>query len=241
MKGERRAVAVSRRGGAHPVARIDVDRFFRQGFPEAVFCPGKTLPQILAIVAELLRCKNPILLTQATPAIARAVHRRYPAATFHRAARLVTLLPAGSLGKQSKALQLRKRASVVVVTGGTADYPFAEEAALTAEVLGCVVSRLYDVGVAGIHRLYASQSVFQGVRAVIVCAGMEGALASVVGGLVGCPVIAVPTPVGYGASFGGVAPLLTMLNSCAANVAVVNIGNGFGAGVMASLIAESRD
>ncbi|MBI3291347.1 MAG: nickel pincer cofactor biosynthesis protein LarB [Elusimicrobia bacterium] len=230
----RLASAVFRR-----VARVDVERFHRQGFPEAVFCPGKTIPQILAIVGVLAKTKNPILLTRATPAIARSVRRRYPAATFHPVAHLVTLgSPLGLGGGLKDTHRRRGQPSVVVVTGGTADQPMAEEAAITAEVLGCRVRRLYDVGVAGIHRLYAAHSVFDGARAVIVCAGMEGALASVVGGLVACPVIGVPTPIGYGASLGGIAPLLTMLNSCAANVAVVNIGNGFGAGVIASLIAQ---
>jgi NCAIR mutase (PurE)-related protein len=160
--------------------------------------------------------------------VAQALLVEFPGARYDEAARLVV----------AKAIPRRRGKPLFVLTAGTADLPVAEEAALTAEALGRHVHRLYDVGVAGLHRLMVHEKNLSKAAAVIVCAGMEGALASVVGGLVGCPVIAVPTSVGYGAHFNGIAPLLTMLNSCASNVSVVNIDNGFGAGVVASLIVK---
>ncbi len=169
-----------------------------------------------------------MIATRIDAAIAQALLVEFPEASHHETARLVVAKP----------LKRTAGKPVCIVTGGTADLPVAEEAAVTAESLGHAVTRLFDVGVAGIHRLMAHRHVLAKAQAIVVCAGMEGALASVVGGLVSCPVIAVPTSVGYGAHFGGIAPLLTMLNSCASNVSVVNIDNGFGAGVIASLIVK---
>ena len=208
-------------------AKVDLHRHRRQGFPEAVSCPGKSPAHVVRIAAELLHGGGPVLATRATPQVAAALRRRFSDARHHPGARLVVMNPVrGAVGR------------VVVVTAGTADAPVAEEAALTAEALGNHVVRMYDVGVAGLHRLMNRKDVLEGARVAVVVAGMEGALPSVVGGLVGCPVIGVPTSVGYGASLGGLAPLLPMLNSCAANVAVVNIDDGFGAGVLASLINQ---
>lgn len=168
-----------------------------------------------------------MIATRIDPKVAAKVVKKYSRAIHFPIARMVISSPRKSAGRR-----------VVVVTGGTADLPVAEEAALTLEALGKPTERLYDVGVAGLHRLMEHRGLFSRAAAVVVCAGMEGALASVVGGLVACPVIAVPTSIGYGAHLQGIAPLLTMLNSCAANVSVVNIDNGFGAGVIASLIAQ---
>jgi NCAIR mutase (PurE)-related protein len=209
-------------------AKPEPHRGRRQGFPEAIFCPGKTEQQIKAIFGELLKGSGPVIATRIEPLIARSVNAQFPEATHHPGSRLVIAKPARS----------KSGSMVCVITAGTADLPIAEEAALTAEALGRPVRRIYDVGVAGLHRLMDRQKSLRAAKAIVVCAGMEGALASVVGGLAACPVIAVPTSIGYGAHFQGVAPLLTMLNSCAANVSVVNIDNGFGAGVIASLIAK---
>jgi len=210
-------------------ARTEPHRIRRQGFPEAIYCPGKTDAQILQIFASLLKGPGPVMATRVRSTTARALCVQFPEAKYHESARLVVAKPLR---------RVRKRKSVCVLTAGTADYPMAEEAAITAEVLGRSVTRIYDVGVAGIHRLLSYERVFSKASSVIVCAGMEGALASVVGGLVSCPVIAVPTSIGYGSNMKGVAALLTMMNSCAANVSVVNIDNGFGAGVIASLISK---
>lgn len=208
-------------------ARVDHHRELRLGLPEAVYGPGKTAEQVAAIVAALLeRNKGAVMVTRATKSQFEAVAAVAPEATFHEVARLVvarTQPPSGGL-------------TVAVVSAGTADMAVAEEAALTAEILGLPVERLYDVGVAGLHRLIASRDVLDRAGLVIVVAGMEGALASVVGGLVAAPVVAVPTSVGYGAGAGGIAPLLTMLNSCAPGVVVVNIDNGFGAAVFAAMM-----
>jgi len=200
----------------------------RQGFPEAIYCPGKTDAQILSIFENLLEGPGPVIATRITPETAKALVMKFPTSRHYSTARLVIAKP----------VKKKTGKRVGVVTGGTADLPVAEEAAITAESLGRDVMRLYDVGVAGIHRLMAHQPELSKAGVVIVCAGMEGALASVVGGLVACPVIAVPTSVGYGAHFEGLAPLLTMMNSCASNVSVVNIDNGFSAGVVASLITK---
>ena len=208
-------------------AKVDHHRSLRKGFPEVIFCPGKTLEQIVDIVGRLAASGDIVLATRAEPAVYEAVRRAFPYAEYHAAARAVVLRherafdPVGCIG---------------VVSAGTADLPVAEEAALTAELMGGRVERIYDVGVAGLHRLLDSRDKLFQARVLVVVAGMEGALASVVGGLVPSPVIAVPTSIGYGAHFGGLAPLLTMLNSCATGVAVVNIDNGFGAGYMAALI-----
>ncbi|MDR1157263.1 MAG: nickel pincer cofactor biosynthesis protein LarB [Oscillospiraceae bacterium] len=208
-------------------AKLDHQRALRQGFPEVVFCPGKTPAQIETICARLLAAGGPgLLATRADEAAAAAVARAAPDAVYHEAARLVTVVrtPRTRPGR------------VGVVSAGTADVPVAEEAALVAEVLGFQTDRIYDVGVAGLHRLLVHLDRLYAADVLIVVAGMEGALASVVGGLVPGPVVAVPTGVGYGASFGGVTALLAMLNSCAAGLAVVNIDNGFGAAWLAARI-----
>jgi pyridinium-3,5-biscarboxylic acid mononucleotide synthase len=209
-------------------AKIDHHRSIRTGFPEVVFCQGKTEQQILTIFLRLA-CKNaPVLLTRCDAKVAARIRRLRPNAVYNKGARTLTL----NGGKREK------QGLVSIVCAGTSDIPVAEEAAVTAEILGSKVERQYDVGVAGIHRLLDRFDRIAPSRCIVAVAGMEGALASVVGGLASCPVIAVPTSVGYGASFKGIAPLLTMLNSCAPGVAVVNIDNGFGAGYMAALINQ---
>ncbi len=208
-------------------SKVDLHRSLRQGRPEVVFCSGKTPQQVDEIMTTLGTAGQPVLATRATPEIFEHCRRRRPALTYHPASGLMTemdLDPAAGRGL------------VMVVSAGTSDLPVAEEAALTARAFGSRVDTLYDVGVSGLHRLLAHVERLQQARALVVCAGMEGALPSVVGGLVAAPVIAAPTSVGYGASFRGLAALLGMLNSCANNVTVVNIDNGFGAGYVASLI-----
>jgi len=209
-------------------AKIDSHRHIRKGFPEVVFCQGKTTDQVVKIVQRMLESNNNLLATRASKEIYEAVRKIEPEAKYNEMARTITVTktqidPSGS-------------GITLVVTGGTADIPVAEEAVITAEMMGNSVERLYDVGVAGIHRLLGNKEKLFSASVIIVVAGMEGALASVVGGLVDKPVIAVPTSVGYGASFNGLAALLTMLNSCASGVSVVNIDNGFGAGYCAALI-----
>ena len=211
-------------------AKVDHHRSLRCGFPEVCFCPGKTVEQVKAIVGSVTRDGTGCLATRADPDLAAALLEAFPQAQHNPVARTVWLAPATKPAPAP--------GTVVVVAAGTSDLPVAEEARVTAEAVGCAVTVLADVGVAGIHRLLSHVSDLSGAAAIVVVAGMEGALASVVGGLVDCPVIAVPTSVGYGASFHGLAALLAMLNSCAANVAVVNIDNGFGAGYVASLIAR---
>jgi hypothetical protein len=207
-------------------ARIDNHRCVRTGFPEVIFCQGKSLEQIQGIVRLILVNHSNILATRAGKEVFEAIREVTDECEYHEAARIVVVRPEPVKGA----------GNVAVVSAGTADIPVAEEAAVTAEVLGSRVNRIYDVGVAGIHRLlHVCEELFEANVAVVV-AGMEGALPSVVGGLVSCPVIGVPTSVGYGASFGGIAALLAMLNSCAAGVSVVNIDNGFGAGFQATLI-----
>ncbi|MFO7951611.1 MAG: nickel pincer cofactor biosynthesis protein LarB [Bacillota bacterium] len=213
-------------------ARVDHQRYLRCGFPEVIYCPGKTSEQVVAIFGRLAAAGGTVLATRAGSEIFEAVQAEYPEAEYHRQAKAIVLR-----GEETS----KSVGCVVVVSGGTADIPVAEEAALTAELIGGHVERLFDVGVAGIHRLFDNWDKLTQARAIIVVAGMEGALASVVGGLVACPVVAVPTSVGYGANFGGVAPLLTMLNSCATGVAVVNIDNGFGAGYMAAMINKTGE
>jgi NCAIR mutase (PurE)-related protein len=207
-------------------ASLDHHRTIRQGFPEVIFCEGKTDAQILAIAKTLLQKKGPLLATRIGPSGARALCRLHRRARYHDKARTVAVHPV----KQSRLGQ------VLIVTAGTADIPVAEEAKVTAEVMGSHVDTLYDVGVAGLHRLLDQQERLHRARVLVVVAGMDGVLPSVVGGLVRQPVIAVPTSRGYGASFGGLAALLTMLNSCAAGVGVMNIDNGFGAGCLAHRI-----
>ncbi len=214
-----------------PFATIDHHRAIRQGFPEVVFGSGKTPAQIVSIAERLAERGDGFLVTRADPAAQQALSERFQPVVVNAAGRTVRL--PGSTPVISGV------GTVLIVTAGTSDLPVAEEAAETAIALGNTVTRLTDVGVAGIHRLLSRGQELREARVIIVVAGMDGALPSVVGGLVKCPVIAVPTSVGYGAAFSGVAPLLTMLNSCAAGVTVVNIDNGFGAAAAASRITHS--
>jgi NCAIR mutase (PurE)-related protein len=217
-------------GGAPDFAVLDHGRAARTGMPEVVFCQGKTADQVVAIVGRLLTNEGRALATRASVETAEAVLTAYPQARWHQAARVI------ALGNDQAPPCAADAPFVAVVTAGTSDIPVAEEAALTLEFLGHCVQRVYDVGVAGIHRLMNRLDVLRQAQVIVAAAGMEGALASVLGGLVACPVVAVPTSVGYGASFGGLAALLAMLNSCAPGVAVVNIDNGFGAAVHAHQI-----
>ena len=209
-------------------AKVDLHRGVRQGAAEVIYGAGKTPEQIAGIAAAMEErgCRN-ILITRIGPEAAEAVSKTVPL-DYRPIPRLAVAFPG----------ERRALGRIVVATGGTSDMPVAEEAALTAEVLGNRVTRLYDVGVAGLHRLLANLDPLMDARCVVAVAGMEGALASVIGGLVDCPVVAVPTSVGYGASFGGLSALLAMLNSCASGCSVVNIDNGFGAGYLASMINQ---
>ena len=209
-------------------AKVDLHRGVRQGAAEVIYGAGKTPEQIAGIAAAMGErgCRN-ILITRIGPEAAEAVSKTVPL-DYRPIPRLAVAFPG----------ERRALGRIVVATGGTSDMPVAEEAALTAEVLGNRVTRLYDVGVAGLHRLLANLDPLMDARCVVAVAGMEGALASVIGGLVDCPVVAVPTSVGYGASFGGLSALLSMLNSCASGCSVVNIDNGFGAGYLASMINQ---
>lgn len=213
-------------------AKLDHHRRLRQGFAEVVFCQGKTVEQVVAIVNKLAYYNSSILATRAKREIYDAVKASLPDAKYHELARLITI--------KRKKPPVDKERFILVMSAGTSDIPVAEEAAVTAEIMGNTVKRVYDVGVAGIHRLFDQRQVIAEANVLIVVAGMEGALASVVGGMAAKPVIAVPTSIGYGANFGGLSALLSMLNSCAAGVAVVNIDNGFGAGRMASIINQMR-
>ena len=208
-------------------AKIDHHRALRQGFAEVVFGQGKTAAQIETIVKRMLPRKHNILVTRSQEQVFRRIQALFSEARFHQESGTIVILQDESV---------RGKGTILVVSAGTADMPVAQEAVVTAQAMGNRVETLYDVGVAGIHRLLAARERLLAARVVIVAAGMEGALPSVVGGLVSAPVVAVPTSVGYGASFGGVAALLGMLNSCASNVSVVNIDNGYGAGFVASLI-----
>ncbi|MHB8927333.1 MAG: nickel pincer cofactor biosynthesis protein LarB [Bacillota bacterium] len=210
-------------------AKVDHHRRLRTGFPEVVFCQGKTIPQILAILGRLTVHNDRVMATRATPEVYAAARSDFPGAVYHEAARIVVL-------ERQGARSAERVGRVVVASGGTADLPVAEEAAVTAEVMGAFVERLFDVGVAGLHRLLDRRQALTSARVVVAVAGMEGALPSVVAGLVDKPVIAVPTSVGYGANFGGLSALLAMLNSCAAGIGVVNIDNGFGGGYLAAQI-----
>lgn len=209
-------------------ASVDHHRALRLGIPEVVFGLGKTLPQLEGIVQELAQAGHNVLVTRLSDDFGAALVQRFPGLRYDPVARIALLAqkPVAQLG----------RGPIAVVTAGTSDIPVAEEAAVTAQAFGNEVLRLFDVGVAGVHRLLGRRAVLDSASVVIVVAGMEGALASVVGGLVATPVIAVPTSIGYGASFGGLAALLAMLNSCASGVTVVNIDNGFGAAYAATLI-----
>ncbi|MFH1312712.1 MAG: nickel pincer cofactor biosynthesis protein LarB [Candidatus Eisenbacteria bacterium] len=207
-------------------ARVDVGRKARTGVMEVLLCEGKTYEQIASIAKTIFKRNKRLLATRADQEAYKRVNKAISGAVYNETARTIVVAPHRKLSKRK----------IAVVSAGTSDIPVAEEAAVTAEFLGNRVERLFDVGVAGIHRLFGHLDVLEEANVIIVVAGMEGALASVVGGLVGGPIIGVPTSVGYGASFNGLASLLTMLNSCAPGVTVVNIDNGFGAGVAASLI-----
>jgi len=208
-------------------AHIDTHRDLRTGFPEVIFCASKTEAQILGIARAMMERQRCVLATRMKPETAAYLAAEGLPGSYHDAARCYVI---------AEAVEVERKGLVVVAAAGTSDLPVAEEAAVTAETMGSQVERIYDVGVAGIHRLLSYAEQLMRANAVVVVAGMEGALPSVVGGLVSAPVIAVPTSVGYGASFGGLAPLLGMLNSCASGVSVVNIDNGFGGGYSAHLI-----
>lgn len=212
-------------------ARLDHHRTLRQEMPEVVFCPGKTEAQVLTILQKLDDSEVPVLATRVEPALARKILKKLRKAEHNPLARTIVL---------KKKRVARRPGEIALLTGGTADLPVAEEAKVTAELLGYRVLPFYDVGVAGVHRLLDQREKIEKSDLMIVIAGMDGALSSVVGGLFGQPVIAVPTSIGYGTSFGGIAPLLTMLNSCAAGLAVMNIDNGFGAAILAHRILKDR-
>ena len=213
-------------------AKVDHHRSLRRGFPEVVYGAGKTVDQIVSIAESMVSKKTNLLVTRCDIAAGEALMRRFPDGVWHAEASCFT----------HEHRTNPRTGYVLVITAGTTDIPVAEEAAVTADLLGCNVDRIYDVGVAGIHRLMAYQSMIEAADAVVVVAGMEGALASVVGAMSRAPVVAVPTSVGYGASFGGLAALLSMMTSCAAGVTVVNIDNGFGAGCAAAIIvAKARE
>ena len=207
-------------------SKIDHHRQLRTGFPEVIFCQGKTVEHVQQISDGILAAGHPLLATRATPEMYEAVKANQPEARYNAIGRTITVAQSEDEGTPG----------ILVISAGTSDLSVAEEAAETARMMGNQPERLYDVGVAGLHRLIGNHEKLLTARVIIVVAGMEGALPSVVGGLVDCPVIAVPTSIGYGASFGGLAALLGMLNSCASGVTVVNIDNGFGAGYSASLI-----
>lgn len=207
--------------------KLDHHRAIRHGLPEVVFGEGKTPEQMVGIAEKLLARPGNLLMTRVSDEAIIALRSAFPE---------IEVLPHCHVARFWRDKTVYGKGKIVVMAAGTTDMPVAEEAAATVEVMGTIPERLYDVGVAGIHRLFGNLDLIMDARAIVCCAGMEGALPSVVGGLVPCPVIAVPTGVGYGASFNGLAALLTMLNSCASNVTVVNIGNGFGAGYVASLI-----
>lgn len=213
-------------------AQVDTHRALRKGFPEVIFGAGKTPAQVVGIAGKLIEKNQNVLVTRITPEHARALKRKFKNATHHELARCVTI--------EKRPLPLRA-GTIAIICAGTSDLPVAEEAAVTAEIMGNKVVRITDVGVAGLHRILSRLEVLQQAKVLVVVAGMEGALPSVVAGLVSKPVIAVPTSVGYGASFGGVAALLGMLNSCGSGVTVVNIDNGFGAGYAASQINALLD
>jgi NCAIR mutase (PurE)-related protein len=208
-------------------ARVDSHRELRCGFPEVIYCGGKTPSEVAQISVAILETSDRLLATRADIEQLRAVEAEIPSAQFHERARCITVEPENGIEHSGR---------VLILSAGTSDAPVAEEARVTAEIMGSNIETVYDAGIAGIHRLLSKTESIRAANVIVVVAGMEGALASVVGGLAHVPVIAVPTSVGYGASFGGIAPLLTMINSCAAGVSVVNIDNGFGAGYLAAVI-----
>lgn len=210
-------------------AKVDHHRAIRCGFPEVIFCEGKLADDVVRIVESMISAGGNVLGTRANAGLFEAVKRRFDSAEYHERARAFTIVQTAPRALPGQ---------VAVVAAGTSDIPVAEEARVTAELMGAKVQSIYDVGVAGLHRLLRHHGELLEATVIVVVAGMEGALASVVGGLVSAPVIGVPTSVGYGASFQGLAPLLTMLNSCAAGVSVVNIDNGFGGGYVAALICS---
>ena len=209
-------------------AKVDHHRKIRTGYPEVIYCEGKTDEQIIGIIEKMSEKGSNVLGTRCRKESYEKLNKIYPSLEYNESARIIKL--------QSEPIQIKGKGKILVVTGGTSDIPVAEEAYHTAQFLGNDVVRLYDVGVAGIHRLLNNSEILNSARVIIAVAGMEGALPSVVGGLVDVPVIAVPTSVGYGANFNGISALLTMLNSCASGISVVNIDNGFGAGYLASMI-----
>lgn len=208
-------------------AKIDHHRSLRKGFPEVIFGQGKTTRQIVSITVKMAERSSKILVTRVDTGTYKAVKRSIPDALYNEDARAIII---------NRIKREKLAPGITILTGGTADIPVAEEAAITAELMGNRVERIYDVGVAGIHRLFAHLSIIRSARVIVAVAGMDGVLPTVVSGLVTCPVIAVPTSIGYGAHFQGIAPLLTMLNSCAPGSAVVNIDGGFNAGYIAGLI-----
>lgn len=208
-------------------AKVDVDRARRRGFPEVIYAPGKTLQQLKEIAAKLTRRKQTLLITKLEEKTYSCLHKTFPELRYN---------PRAKIAYTGKKAVLNPKGLVLVVSAGTADMPIAEEAVVVLEQMGSRVRRLYDVGVAGVHRVLQHKVLLRRARVIIVVAGMEGALASIVSGLVCSPVIAVPTSVGYGANFKGLSSLLTMLNSCSPGIGVVNIDNGFGAGYLAGLI-----
>ena len=213
-------------------ACVDIDRQRRRGFPEVVFCQNKTKEEIARIAKELAKEKDaPLLLTRLDLRAYPYLKKRIKGLKFNKRAKL-----AYRIGKMTRSV----KGEVVIVTGGTSDIPVAQEAAVTLQLMGCRVKKLYDVGVAGVHRILDKKDILRKASVIIVVAGMEGALASLISGLVSCPVVAVPTSCGYGSSFEGLSALLTMLNSCSPGIAVVNIDNGFGAGYFAGLVNKAK-
>jgi NCAIR mutase (PurE)-related protein len=208
-------------------AKLDLDRKARRGFPEVIYCTGKGREQIKKICSELMRNRQELLLTKLDKDVYASLKKSFPRLKYN---------PQARIGYSAQGKNPKKCGVVAVICGGTSDIPVAEEAAVTLEVMGNSTVKLYDVGVAGVHRVIDSLDVLRKARVIVVVAGMEGALASLVSGLVSCPVVAVPTSCGYGANFAGLSALLTMLNSCSAGVAFMNIDNGFGAGYFASLV-----
>lgn len=208
-------------------AKVDIDRYSRRGFSEVIYCPGKTKEHIKKIAQQLVKNKQDLLLTKLERNTFNYLKKTFPRLKYNSLARLGYLV---------KKLRVSRKGLVAIISAGTSDIPMAEEAAVTLEVMGNRVIKLYDVGVAGVHRIMDKIEIIRKAKVIIVFAGMEGALASLISGLVNCPVIAVPTSCGYGANFGGLSALLTMLNCCSPGVVVVNIDNGFGAGYFASLI-----
>jgi NCAIR mutase (PurE)-related protein len=225
------ATLQSRPDRSLPFATLDLQRSLRQGFPEVVFCEGKTDAQVLAIFGKLAQVESVVLGTRVNRKLATQIKKRFPKSVYHATGRTVVLHQSPPVPRSGR---------ITVMTAGTADLPVAEEAKTTSEALGYAVTPVYDVGVAGLHRLFDRMEEVQAADVVIVVAGMDGVLPSIVGGLIGQPVIAVPSSIGYGTGAGGIAALMTMLNSCAAGVAVMNIDNGFGAALLAHRILWAR-